>query len=192
MMTHGFAIIDSNALSCMGLRRLLEDIVPSVPITVFNSYEELIINEPERFVHFFVSSGIYFEHAQFFLAQQRRSIVLVNGDAFPHVKGLLTINVCQPEAALIKSILLLQRHGHQGMSMPPVESEEPLLTSREVEVAVLLAKGFINKEIAETLSISLNTVITHRKNIMTKLQARSLTDVIMYVVMNRYVSLEDL
>ena len=47
-----------------------------------------------------------------------------------------------------------------------------------------MAKGNINKEIADRLNISITTVITHRKNIMEKLQARSLADIIIYVVMN--------
>jgi len=52
-----------------------------------------------------------------------------------------------------------------------------------------LAKGFINKEIADKLHISLTTVITHRKNIMTKLNAHSLSDVIIYAVMNGHIDL---
>jgi len=38
-------------------------------------------------------------------------------------------------------------------------------------------------------NISLTTVITHRKNIMTKLGAHSLSDIIIYVVMNGYLDL---
>jgi DNA-binding NarL/FixJ family response regulator len=51
-------------------------------------------------------------------------------------------------------------------------------------VALLLCQGSINKEVADKLNISVTTVITHRKNIMEKLGARSLADVIVYCVMN--------
>ena len=61
-----------------------------------------------------------------------------------------------------------------------------------MEVAILLAKGYINKEIADQLHISLTTVITHRKNIMDKLRARSLADIILYVVMNGLVDVGEL
>ena len=67
-----------------------------------------------------------------------------------------------------------------------------MLSPREAEVTVLLTKGLINKEIADRLNISITTVITHRKNIMEKLRARSLADIIVYAVMNGYVNLGEL
>lgn len=215
-----FAIVDANMLTCMGLHQLLSDMMPMVSITTFRSYEELIISEPERFVHFFVSSGIYFEHSQYFLSNPHRSIVLVHGDSFPRVPGLLTLNVCQDEVSLTKSLLHLKKMGdthhsahhplnetdghsaHQtgnhpehspaAASAPAYTAQQPLLSPREVEVAVLLAKGYINKEIADVLHISLSTVITHRKSIMEKLHARSLADVVLYVVMQGIVTVEAL
>ncbi len=56
----------------------------------------------------------------------------------------------------------------------------------------MLAKGHINKEIADLLNISVTTVITHRKNIMEKLHAHSLADIILYVVMNGLVDVGEL
>ena len=49
--------------------------------------------------------------------------------------------------------------------MPQVLKNK-ILSNREIEVLSLIVQGLINKEIAEKLSISLTTVITHRKNIM--------------------------
>ena len=215
-----FAIVDANMLTCMGLHQLLSEMMPMVSITTFRSYEELIISEPERFVHFFVSSGIYFEHSQYFLSNPHRSIVLVHGDSFPRVPGLLTLNVCQDEVSLTKSLLHLKKMGdthhsvHHPMnkvndnpthqkeehseyisstaSAPPYTAQQPLLSPREVEVAVLLAKGYINKEIADVLHISLSTVITHLERIKEKLHARSLADVVLYVVMQGIVTVEAL
>lgn len=79
-----------------------------------------------------------------------------------------------------------------GSHPAPRSTGKALLTLREAEVAVLLAKGYINKEIADRLCISLTTVITHRKNIMEKLRARSLAAVIIHVVMQRLVAIEEL
>ncbi len=79
-----------------------------------------------------------------------------------------------------------------GHMMTESLSHEQLLSSREIEVAVLLSKGFINKEIADKLNISITTVITHRTHIMEKLKARSLADVIVYSVMNGFVEVDDL
>lgn len=68
--------------------------------------------------------------------------------------------------------------------MPARGKPEVVLSPREMEVASLLCRGYINKEVADKLDIGLTTVITHRKNIMEKLKAKSLADVIVYCVMN--------
>ena len=46
-----------------------------------------------------------------------------------------------------------------------------LLSQREIEVLKLIADGLLSKEIAERLSISINTVNRHRQNIFEKLHA---------------------
>ena len=53
----------------------------------------------------------------------------------------------------------------------------------------LVVQGFINKEIADKLNISLTTVITHRKNITEKLGMRSVSALTIYAVMNGYVDI---
>ena len=76
--------------------------------------------------------------------------------------------------------------------MPPsVRPSVPkVLTTREVEVLTLIVQGFINKEIADRLNISLTTVITHRKNIVEKLGIRSVSGLTIYAVMNGYVDID--
>lgn len=196
----GIAIIDSNMLACMGLERILRDIIPAAEVSIFRSYEELAERGTERYAHFFVSSDVYFGHAQFFLSQPQRFIVLVHGNGNPRMAGMLTLNVNQNEKGMVKSLLQLQHRGHPGHMPAAVRKENDSstgtdkagLTTRETEVAVLLAKGYINKEVADRLNISMATVITHRKNIMCKLKARSLADIIIYVVMNGLVRVDEL
>jgi DNA-binding NarL/FixJ family response regulator len=48
-----------------------------------------------------------------------------------------------------------------------------LLTRREVEVLKLIAEGLTNHEIAEKLFVSDSTVDSHRKNLLSKLQAKN-------------------
>lgn len=50
-------------------------------------------------------------------------------------------------------------------------SEIPILSSREKEVLELIAEGFTNQQIAKKLFISPHTVDSHRKSLMTKLNA---------------------
>ena len=63
---------------------------------------------------------------------------------------------------------------------------------REVEVLQLIVKGGTNKEIADKLCISLNTVLTHRKNITAKLGIKTVSGLTFYAIMNGLVSGEDI
>lgn len=56
----------------------------------------------------------------------------------------------------------------------PVPSDDKLnLTKRELEILELIGKEYTNQEIADELFISTNTVFTHRKNLMKKLNVRN-------------------
>lgn len=187
-----FVIIDSNILACLGLQHLICDLLPMAEVAICRSYEELAMQENADFLHYFVSSRIYFEHTKFFRDHPKKSIVLVNGDMM--ISGVNTLNVCQSQQALVREIMSLQRKGHgHAITMARNAEKAPLLLSaREIEVAVLLCKGLRNKEVADSLCVSPTTVMTHRKNIMEKLHARSLADVLLYCVVNGMVDVEEL
>jgi DNA-binding CsgD family transcriptional regulator len=61
-----------------------------------------------------------------------------------------------------------------------------LLTAREREILNLITKGFSNRQISESLYISLHTMTTHRKNILKKLDCRNIPDLIKYNVFLNY------
>lgn len=65
------------------------------------------------------------------------------------------------------------------------------LSDREKEVIVCVVKGLSNKEIAEQLFISVNTVMTHRRNISRKLQIHSPSGLTIYAIVNGLINLED-
>jgi len=58
------------------------------------------------------------------------------------------------------------------------------LSRRELEVLKLITKEFTALEIAEELFISQNTVNTHRKNLLSKLNAKNTAGLVMYAVQN--------
>ena len=58
------------------------------------------------------------------------------------------------------------------------------LSGREKEIIVCLVQGMSNKEIADHLFISINTVITHRRNIARKLQIHSVAGLTIYAIAN--------
>lgn len=69
--------------------------------------------------------------------------------------------------------------------------ESQSLTDRELEILVLIAKGKSNKEIAQTLYISVNTVKVHLRNIFTKLEVVSRTEAAMWAVQNGLVAIRE-
>ncbi len=62
----------------------------------------------------------------------------------------------------------------------PVTGSAPLLTDREVEVLRLVARGMANREIADQLVISENTVKNHVRNILEKLHLHSRVEAAVY------------
>lgn len=65
------------------------------------------------------------------------------------------------------------------------------LTKREVEVLKLIVQGHLNKEIAEKLNISVNTVLSHRKNIIAKTGIKTVSGLTFYSISRGYVSSGD-
>lgn len=72
-----------------------------------------------------------------------------------------------------------------SFDIPPRE-----LSKREKEVVQFVAKGYRNKEVAEKMGISVNTVESHRANIMNKLAIRNLAELIRYAIQKGYISLK--
>ena len=63
------------------------------------------------------------------------------------------------------------------------------LSDREKDVIISLVQGMTNKEIADHLFISVNTVITHRRNIARKLQIHSSAGLTIYAIVNNLVDI---
>jgi len=67
-----------------------------------------------------------------------------------------------------------------------------VLSARETEVLSLVARGLMNKEIADRLHIGTTTVISHRRNIMEKLGIKSVAGLTLYAATLGYVDADDL
>lgn len=198
------AIICENTLSSMALRSLLSDVVPGIEVVCYRSAEEFRA-ESHMVAHIFVTANILFHNPELFQPYMRRTFVLTEGEASPFLQsGFRTIDVTVSEQHIVRQILEIQRSGHpgghsvvhnqcgNGITEATQIGETPQLSAREKDVLALLVKGYINKEIADRLNISLATVIFHRNNICDKLNTRSLGRLTVYAVLNNIVSLSDL
>ena len=174
MMNHQpeIAIVEANTLTSLGLKTILERMIPMAVIRTFHSFGELTDDTPDMYAHYFISAQIYVEHNAFFLPRKRKTIVLAGDSHQFQLSGVPILNIYQAEEQLVPPT-------------PPTTGHE--LSAREIEVLVLITKGLINKEIADKLNIGLTTVITHRKNITEKLGIKSVSGLTIYAVMNGYV-----
>ena len=75
---------------------------------------------------------------------------------------------------------------------PKDSEEEKTLTQREQEIVTYVVKGFTNKQIADKLFLSQHTVVTHRRNIASKLNIHSSAGLTVYAIANKLVRLEDI
>jgi len=186
------AIVEPNTLAVLGLTGLLQSAIPCIEVDTFASFVELEANEPERYFHFFVNMNIVMEHRSFFCSCYSKTIVLSQSpEPFVLSDGFHNICVCQPEKQLLRSFLMLESHAHAGgKNLPPIHVQrESALSPREIEVMTLIVQGYLNKEIAEKLNIGITTVITHRKNVMSKLGMKSVSALTVYAVVHGYVDI---
>ncbi|WP_321479111.1 LuxR C-terminal-related transcriptional regulator [uncultured Bacteroides sp.] len=178
------AIINPDTLSAIGLKKLLNEISADFIVRTFPDYGSLADDTPDMYTWYFVTSQTYVLYNSFFLPRKEKTVVLMHGISFNTVSaGNHILNLFLPEKMMKTE---LTKFFHDCIPLTTI-SEEPELSAREIEVLVLVTKGFINKEIADKLNISLTTVITHRKNITEKLGIKSVSGLTMYAVMNGYV-----
>jgi two-component system response regulator NreC len=84
----------------------------------------------------------------------------------------------------VSKVLLTAYRGDGGQ---PIEDNLALLTDRECEVLRLIAQGKRNKQIAVELTVSVNTVETHRKHIMEKLDLHNTAEIVRFAVRKKIV-----
>lgn len=191
------SIIDNNTLAAIGLKSILQNIIPMMSVEIFNSTQDLLNAQPDKFYHYFASANIILEDKDFYLSNIKKTIMLTSSSA--DINQQLTTFHClytdKKENELIKSLLWLEQMAHsEGRHLPKTNAmrHAKILSDREIEVMSLIVKGLINKEIADKLNIGLSTVVTHRHNIMEKLQVKSVSALTIYAVMNGYVNIRDI
>ena len=99
--------------------------------------------------------------------------------------GINYLTVKSPRETIIEQLERL----FDGDNSPATAGENGKdLSSRETDVLQLIVKGITNKEIADKLNISLNTVLSHRKNITAKLGIKTVSGLTFYAIMNGIIS----
>ena len=167
-------IIMSNTLQALGLKRLVSDSF-SIDAAVVQHPSD-IIDCSDSVDFFFTDAEHFVAHLSFFLPRQSRTIVVSENSATTAEQA--HIDPTAPQERIVEAIAAhIKRTASDA-------NDGNTLSQRETEVLRLVASGCINKEIAHRLNISINTVLTHRKNITAKLGIKSVSGLTFYAMMN--------
>lgn len=189
------AVIAPSILTALGMKSILEKIIPMAEVEVFNDVHALEESGMERYFHFFTAAPLFVRHSALFRPYRRRVILLAGGSVPPELADMRRLNILRSEEELVRDIMHMHRSVHHDAHDPAPDAsaaQGPVLSAREAEVLTLIARGHINKEIAQRLGIGLTTVISHRRNLMEKLGIRSVSGLTLYAVTRGYVEADEL
>ena len=103
-------------------------------------------------------------------------------DALRQYDGVISL-MDAPTTVIRKVRAALEDRSETGKA----EGEE--LSAREKEILICVAKGMLNKEIADLYNISIYTVITHRKNITRKTGIKTVAGLTVYALLNNLIDM---
>ena len=198
-------LVDDHDLVLQGLKRILEFAVPEIKMIckASSGKEALSLIDIQPFELFLLDvelpdiSGI--DLIASIRKKQPKARIMVNTmhEEIWFVRSLLQ---CDPDAILFKSIdsrqvidavhAVLQGKKYfcpyvERVRMQLRSQEKSCknkLTLRELDVLKLLSEGKSTQEIAQELCVSANTVDTHRRHLMEKLDARNVVDLVVIAI----------
>ena len=168
------AICCRDTLRAAGLRNLLVSYFPPMEIDLYATSGEWIRHTD--YDMYFVEE----EERRLWAEIAARKLVHLSLGAGQGEEGECFLDTSADQHSMVEAIKgFFGRHDSTGES-----EENKNLTPREIQVLRLVVSGAINKEIAERLSISFNTVLTHRKNISAKTGIKTVSGLTFYALLN--------
>ena len=184
-------VICPDSLIRLGLEAVLKRCPESPWVDLFDTFDAFDASTEEPYDVAVVEGSILALHYDYFLGKRTKVVPLLTS------RGMDEIPFGERELSYIDSywelpkieVALLNSLREQRKVLE--DSKENGLSQREEEVLKEVAKGLSNKEIAERLSISLNTVMSHRKNITSKLNIKTVSGLTFYALMNGLITGEE-
>lgn len=163
-------IVDTDTLRAIGLRAMLERFGGLEPIITIDPTTLCPLDDSTLF---FVTPEAFASMPMFYVPRRQQVVLIMDSTDSP--LPVLPPHISENE---------LEERLENILGTLKVPGRTVALTDRERQVLALAARGLINKEIADRLEISLNTVLTHRKNISAKLGIKSVAALSVYAMMN--------
>ena len=184
------AIVTPNRLEALGLRELVLRVRPKAQVHIFRHPEDYPAETMGEADIIYIDSGMLAVYGERLRGRRVQVVPLVTSFSpsdeplSPKSDTRLFLSPEWTEETLRKVIL-------KSFDLDRAQKEkepEKGLSQRETEVLKEVARGLTNKEIADKLSISMNTVMTHRKNITAKLNIKTVSGLTFYALMNNLIS----
>ncbi len=172
-------IIMRDTALAVGLRHLLHNLFD---IEAERIDEEQLAETDTAATDLFIADSRSFASCiGFFIPRRTKLILLTDGESAGD-GSIQTLNRFADEQTFVARLTQIV----EAVREKAEDGNE--LSQREIDVLCLVASGMTNKEIADKLCISINTVLSHRKNITSKLGIRSASGLSVYAMMNGYIS----
>lgn len=187
------AIILPDTLQSTGLQSLLIDYFLPVEVCYFPSFEKFSAernasSNGDTFDYYFILPDTFVLNADYFLPRKNKTILLIAAtEEAGRYSSVLRITTQAPQETIIEQLQQIFTSDSTSGTTGSGEGNKEL-SSREIDVLQLIVKGSTNKEVADKLNISLNTVLTHRKNITAKLGIKTVSGLTFYAIMNGIIS----
>ncbi len=195
-MEENLFIVHSSAIIRSGLTAILQEFF-KFEITQLNSIDEL---NPfncisDRIIIILIQDGFKLPPTLEAKLKQNNQLLIIAISPYEkehHTSGYYDFKINLEASPLqIQQIIQLAKNAIvKHKNSPIINSEE--LTQREIEVIKKIALGLANKDIADSLNISIHTVISHRKNITEKLNIKSISGLTVYAIMNKLLDISDI
>ena len=191
------AIAEPSQMLRNGLVGLLRDVPDTEVVFSTDNLNTLFSRLPALRADILIINPLLFDYS-------RRATLRAEFDNYPELRliGLVTSYLESQHLRQFSGIIELnddlQRVNstiNQVVNTLQSDSDDPdtaPLSDREKEVLICLSKGLKNNEIADTLNISVHTVITHRKNIVRKTGIKSVAALTVYAILNNLIEEKDI
>jgi DNA-binding NarL/FixJ family response regulator len=153
------------------LTRMIADRYPAVKVLILSMYLD------ENFINQAIRAG-----AKGYLHKNTtREEMLIAIDAVYSGTDFYSDN--------ISKIILKSYISKMKMNGEEINNPHEVLSKREIEILVMFAEGFINKEIADKLFISIRTVESHKNHIMQKLNLKTQVELVKYAIRHNLINI---
>lgn len=187
-------LADKNEIICLGIEALINEVMPSEKISI----HKYLLNktmQPEdlnnSLVVFDFEGSVFSSCEEFFLFAEKYNDVywmlfsnhipelFINSEYKSHIKRGALLKDCS--ANEVKRSILLASQNRDFHICPCICAQaatrhKGILTCTETEILALIASGLTTEQIAQSRSLSIHTVISHRKNIYKKLAVKNLQE----------------